>query len=87
MNTETKKSSEDWMKEYPGLTIIDPDGWDRSNFAASWAELITEKEFNARVMPSTISLKLDGVAANKMGFAWDRAIDEASDAVTGGGDK
>jgi hypothetical protein len=65
MNNEIKKSSEDWLKEYPGLEIMDPDGWDRSNFDESWAELITEEEFNARVLPSTICLKLDSVAAKK----------------------
>ena len=33
---------------------MDPDGWDRQNFKYSWfEELITQQEFNIRVMSST----------------------------------
>lgn len=48
-----KKSSEAWYKDYP-FRIIDPDGWDRRNFDASWAEEITEDEFFLRADMSTI---------------------------------
>ncbi len=37
-----------------GVKIIDPDGWDRSNLAESWAEPITDAEFERRAMQSTI---------------------------------
>ena len=37
------KSSEEWLKEYPGLIIMDPDGWNRASFVQSWTELITKK--------------------------------------------
>lgn len=49
------KSSADWLQEpaYKGIVVMDPDGWDRSNYAVSWAEEITEKEFNKRLVGST----------------------------------
>lgn len=52
---EIKKSSEAWLKEpkFEDITVLDPDGWDRRNFKASWAEEITESEFEARLMNST----------------------------------
>lgn len=57
-----KKTSNEWYNLlYPekGLKIIDPDGWDRTNFHFSWyEELITQEEFHKRVADSTISLKL-----------------------------
>ena len=57
MNFEEKKTSEEW---YPiifpkkEVVIMDPDGWDRSNWKFSWyKEEITRDEFNKRVMNST----------------------------------
>jgi len=54
---EDKLTSEDW---YPivfpkqEVIIMDPDGWDRSNWKFSWyQELITRTEFNNRVLNST----------------------------------
>lgn len=47
-------TSEEWMKRRPGLVILDPDGWDRSNYQFSfYEEMICENEFNHRVMRST----------------------------------
>ena len=52
------KSSKNWLKteKHKKLQIIDPDGWDRKNLEESMLEKITEKEFNKRVMRSTILL-------------------------------
>lgn len=54
---DIKKTSEQWCKELLSYTtILDPDGWDRSNFHYSWfEERITQKEFNNRLMNSTVS--------------------------------
>lgn len=49
-------TSDEWLKYHPvlkGRVVTDPDGWDRKNFEASWAESITRKEFERRVMLST----------------------------------
>lgn len=52
---EDRKTPDEWLKTpaYQGLIILDPDGWDRSNFAASWAEPLTQEQFQARVYEST----------------------------------
>jgi hypothetical protein len=54
------QTSEEWFKELKQkerkLKIIDPDGWDRSNFHYSWSiERISRQEFNHRLMESTVS--------------------------------
>jgi hypothetical protein len=47
------KTSREWIKDYP-LTIIDPDGWDRTNFVFSFnEERVTLAEFKYRVSMST----------------------------------
>jgi (p)ppGpp synthase/HD superfamily hydrolase len=53
---QTRKSSDDWVHEY-NVTVLDPDGWDRSveKFEASWNELITRDEFEKRLSYSTVS--------------------------------
>ncbi len=57
MMNEEKKTSTEWIKQNPNLTILDPDGWDRKNYDYSFnQELITETEFNRRVTVSTIQL-------------------------------
>ncbi|KKL46728.1 hypothetical protein LCGC14_2342690, partial [marine sediment metagenome] len=52
------KSAEEWLAstKYIGVTILDPDGWNRKNFEASWAEKITQEEFEKRVAASTITV-------------------------------
>jgi hypothetical protein len=54
-NMETiLKTSIEWIAEYPDITIIDPDGWDRSNYDYSFnEEKITKEEFERRVFMST----------------------------------
>ena len=52
-------SSEDWAKiveREEGIIILDADGWDRSNFDASWNQPITKKTFDRRLAQSTIRL-------------------------------
>lgn len=51
---QTLKTSDDWDREYPNITILDPDGWDRTNYQFSWfEEKITKEEFEKRMMHST----------------------------------
>jgi len=46
------RTSSEW-EVHLGILVLDPDGWDRSNLAESWSELITESEFKARAFVST----------------------------------
>lgn len=39
-----------------GLRVLDPDGWDRSDFDADWARPLTRPEFEAKAMQSTTAL-------------------------------
>lgn len=50
------KTSEEWYKSiHGGITILDPDGWDRGNYQFSWyQEKIDRKEFKRRVLLSTL---------------------------------
>lgn len=53
--TTILKSSADWQELVQDKYIVrDPDGWDRSNFSMSWAELITFEEFEQRAHQSTV---------------------------------
>lgn len=57
-----KKTSAEWISEatYEDITVLDPDGWDRTNYKYSWnEELITEGEFIARIFQSTVMMKGD----------------------------
>lgn len=49
----TKKTSGEWEKEL-GILVLDPDGWNRGSFNASWHELITRSEFLKRAQNSTV---------------------------------
>lgn len=74
MKSLIKKSSNDWLKEpqYKNLIILDPDGFDRTDFDNSMAELIDEKEFNRRVSLSTVSL-------NSLNYDWAAKLVEFTD--------
>lgn len=52
------KTSKDWLEsiiEAKRPVILDPDGWDRSNYDYSFnEELITKEEFYVRVIHSTV---------------------------------
>ena len=50
-----KLSPSEWV-DLTGVVILDPDGWDRQNMAASWTERITIDEFKVRASRSTIDL-------------------------------
>lgn len=57
-NRDNLRTSDQWEKIKPTIKVIDPDGWDRKNFNYSWfEELITEKEYDQRVLRSTIVIK------------------------------
>lgn len=58
------KSSNDWSLGL-NLVILDPDGWDRTNFRASWMELITEEEFSNRLMRSTVQTLADPITSTE----------------------
>lgn len=46
------RPSKEWAR-IKGITVVDPDGWDRKDFDNSWSESITEKEFDRRASLST----------------------------------
>jgi hypothetical protein len=53
-NNEILKTSDVWQKEYPHITVLDSDGWDRKNYQYSWfEEKITYAEYTNRLMMST----------------------------------
>jgi len=56
------KTSDRWLKDYPALVILDPDGWDRSSVEgytqSFYVERITRGEFRYRLGRST----LEGIA-------------------------
>lgn len=53
--SELRLSADEWLArpEYSGITVLNPDGWDRRNYKASWAEKLTKKEFEQRLSVST----------------------------------
>ena len=57
------KPSSEWSV-LKGVLVMDPDGWDRQNFEASWAEEITEYEFENRMMRSTVLLGVQDVQSD-----------------------
>lgn len=53
--THELKTSAHWQAEYPNPKIMDPDGWDRTNFQWSWfEEQITFDQYRERMFWSTI---------------------------------
>ena len=54
MKKEIKKTSAEWIKKV-GYEILDPDGWDRTNYDYSFnKEKITMEEFQKRLSLSTV---------------------------------
>lgn len=54
-----KKTSAEWINDpsYKDVRVLDPDGWDRTNYNYSWnEELITESEFISRLFQSTLMM-------------------------------
>jgi hypothetical protein len=55
-NCDDLLTSEEWHKQqFAMYKIVDPDGWDRSNYSYSWyIERISRKEFECRLSGSTV---------------------------------
>lgn len=53
MNADVKRTPEEW-ESLLDVKILDPDGWDRRNFAADWAIPLTQSEFERKAWASTI---------------------------------
>lgn len=49
---EEVRKPEEWAADF-GIKVHDPDGWDRKNFAESWAKPISASEFAHRAAEST----------------------------------
>lgn len=57
--SEPLKTSNEWLKDYPNIIIMDPDGWDRKNYHYSFfQEIISKKEFEKRLYISTCLNKI-----------------------------
>lgn len=55
-----KKTSQQWQEENMKTIVIDPDGWDRTNYKYSWfEEQITREEYSSRLEKSTVMLNRD----------------------------
>jgi hypothetical protein len=55
VKTTVYKTAAQWLCEFEDLTIVDADGWDRSNYEKSFnEELITRGEFRYRANRSTV---------------------------------
>lgn len=52
---ELKLTPDEWLarSEFWGVVVVDPDGWDRTNFEKSWLEPLTHSEFKRRLEKST----------------------------------
>jgi hypothetical protein len=53
-----EKTSQEWydeLRKTSNITIMDPDGWDRTNYKYSFTEeLITKEKFEERLAQSTV---------------------------------
>jgi hypothetical protein len=57
MTTDTELHSSDEWSILLDVLVVNPDGWDRSNFAQDWARPITRPEFIRKVGMSTIDMR------------------------------
>lgn len=51
---------QDWLahsSHFQGVTILDPDGWDRSNYEEDWARPLTLEEMRYKTERSTSSIQ------------------------------
>jgi hypothetical protein len=44
-----------YHKDFDGITIMDPDGWDRNNYVEDWAKLLTKEEMQYKVNQCTVT--------------------------------
>lgn len=56
MSTDVTKTPAEWAS-YLDVVILDPDGWDRSDFAVDWARPLTEAEFRLKAALSTTNMR------------------------------
>ena len=58
-----EKTSQQWydeLRKTENITIMDPDGWDRTNYKYSFTEeLITKEKFEERLAQSTCSKNIN----------------------------
>ena len=50
-------SPDDWLKysdDFIGVTVLDPDGWDRRNYIEDWAKPLTKAVMQEKVSMSTV---------------------------------
>lgn len=59
MTTDSELRTPDEWQTVTGITVRDPDGWDRHNFAEDWAKPLTKMEFIRKAMMSTVELPHD----------------------------
>jgi hypothetical protein len=45
-----KRSSADWQAIFDKVQVLDPDGWDRTNYGQAWQELITEHDADKNLL-------------------------------------
>ena len=60
-NSKLCKDTEEWLKIFPGISIIHSNGWDKNNLTKSYAERITKKEFTNRIFNSTIDTSIEAM--------------------------
>lgn len=67
INEGQVRTSAEWQKLVcPKTVIMDPDGWDRSDFEYSfYQEKISYQEFQNRLCSSTIQMNTDHIVPNE----------------------
>lgn len=55
----TLVTPEEWLKreQFSHITILDPDGWDRTNFEEDWNIPISESDMDKKVCMSTVMIR------------------------------
>jgi hypothetical protein len=55
LHRPVKRTSAEWQYLEPEVEVLDPDGWDRTNYQYSWfQEQITYEEYSTRQTTSTL---------------------------------
>ena len=70
-NIETRLSSETWASIFRNnFVIMDPDGWDRSNFDEDWLKPITFEEFSYKMGASTCEFQVKPMDLFNLAARW-----------------
>lgn len=64
----------EWEKELD-VIVVDPDGWDRTNFEEDWAKPISREEFNQKLGRSSVTDL--GAVARALGWASEETIENS----------